>query len=156
MNGPHHALSQPGISVAEFGGVLHDSHCVKTTILAFALFAATCFAERETSIANGLRDMDDAWHTIEPKLFAPNAPKSYDANTWVRCSGSPVSLRQPLIFKLPSGATVRLTKLQGADRDALASFRKPPSVITVYGPILAVDAITRTITIKAVSTMFSQ
>ena len=107
-------------------------------------------------MANHLREMGEAWRTIEPKLFAPDAPKSYDSNTWVRCSGSPVSLRQPLVFRLSSGATVRLTKLQGADRNALASFRKPPSVVTVYGPILAVDAATRTITIKAVSTMFSQ
>ena len=57
---------------------------------------------------------------------------------------------------IASGVAVRLTKLQGADREARGVFRKPPSVVTVYGPILAVDAPTRTITIKAVSTMFEQ
>ncbi len=105
-------------------------------------------------MANHLREMDEAWRTIEPKLFLPDAPMKHD--TWVRCSGSPVSLRQPVVIKLTSGVTVRLTKLQGADRDTLAKFRKPPSVVRVYGPILAVDAATRTITIKAVSTMFEQ
>ena len=105
-------------------------------------------------MAVALREMDEAWRTIEPTLFAPNAPKKHD--TWVRCSGSPVSLRQPVVIKLNSGITVRLTKLQGADREALAAFRKPPSVVRVYGPILAVDAATRTITIRAVSTMFEQ
>jgi hypothetical protein len=107
-------------------------------------------------MANALREMDEAWRKIEPKLFATDAPKSPDPDVWVRCSGSPVSLREPLTFRLASGAIVRLTKLQGADRDALSKFRKPPAIVTVYGPILAVDAATRTITIKAVSTMFEQ
>jgi hypothetical protein len=59
-----------------------------------------------------------------------------------------------VVIKLNSGVTVRLTKLKEPTREALATFQKPPSLIRVYGPILAVDAATCTITIKAVSTMF--
>ena len=58
--------------------------------------------------------------------------------------------------KPASGTVILLTKLQGADRTALSSFRKPPSIVTVNGPIVAVDAVKRTVTIKAVSTSFEQ
>jgi hypothetical protein len=102
-----------------------------------------------------LRELDEAWKTIEPQLFLKDGGNAH-IGEWVRCSGSPISLRPPVTIKLASGTTVRLTKLQGADRQALGSFHRPPSVVTVHGPILAVDRATRTVTIKAVSTMFDQ
>ncbi len=102
-----------------------------------------------------LRQAEEQWRAVEPELFASDAGKKH-IGTWVRCGGKPLSLRAPVTIKLASGTTVRLTKLQGADRDELATFRKPPSVVTVRGPILAIDRATRTVTIKAVSTMFEQ
>ena len=102
-----------------------------------------------------LRQMDDAWRTIEPQLFAADHGKKHIGD-WVRCRGSPLSLQPPITIKLASGTTIRLTKLQGGDRKALASFRKPPFGVTVWGPIIAIDPATRTVIIKAVSTMFQQ
>lgn len=106
-------------------------------------------------MAVALRQAEEQWRAIEPELFALDADKKH-VGTWVRCGGKPLSLRAPITIKLESGTTVRLTKLQGADRDELATFRKPPSIVTVRGPILAIDRATRTVTIKAVSTMFEQ
>ncbi len=112
---------------------------MRTTILTSLFLAIAAYAaESEHSMANALREMDAAWHKIEPQLFTSDAKKF--VGEWVRCGGSPVSLRPPLAIKLASGITVRLTKIQGADRDALATFRKPPSSVTVWGPIVSVDA----------------
>lgn len=106
-------------------------------------------------MAVALREAEERWRAIEPDLFVSDAGKKH-IGTWVRCGGSPISLRAPITIKLASGTTVRLTKLQGADREELATFRKPPSVVIVRGPILAIDRATRTVTIKAVSAMFEQ
>lgn len=136
-------------------------YIVKTALVIVSSSIALLAAEPEPSTSEAapmlvaLRQMDDAWRTIEPQLFAADGGKKH-IGAWVRCGGSPVSLRPPVTIKLASGTTIRLTKLQGADRNALSSFRKPPSVVTVWGPILAIDSVTRTVTIKAVSTMFEQ
>jgi hypothetical protein len=138
---------------AEIGVTERRSPVVRATLSLFLLIMVAS-AEPEPSMANTLREMDAAWRTIEPQLFAADARKF--VGEWVRCGGAPISLRPPLTIKLMSGIIVRITKLQGADRDALATFRKPPSVVTVWGPIVSVDAPTRTVTVKAVSTMFEQ
>ncbi len=101
-----------------------------------------------------LRQAEEQWRAVEPELFTDGGGKHI--GTWVRCGSKPLSLRAPITIKLASGTTVRLTRLQGADRDELATFRKPPSTVIVRGPILAIDRATRTVTIKAVSTMFEQ
>ena len=106
-------------------------------------------------MVQALREEEARWQTIEPELFTTEGARKH-LGVWVRCSGAPVSLRSPVIIRLASGTIVRLTKLQGADREFLASFHKRPSVVVVRGPILAVDRTARTVTIQAVSTMFEQ
>jgi len=101
------------------------------------------------------REAEDNWRTVEPELFAANTGMKH-IGAWVRCSGSPISLRAPVTIKLASGTIIKLTKLRGADREELATFHKPPSVVTVCGPIVAIDRGTRTVPLKAVSTMFEQ
>ncbi len=99
--------------------------------------------------------MEENWRNIEQELFTPDGAKKHIGD-WVRLRGSPISLRSPLTLKLKSGTVAKLTKLQGADRDELATFNKPPSAVTVHGPIVAVDVASRTVTIKAVDTRFTQ
>jgi hypothetical protein len=105
-------------------------------------------------MAVAIRQAEEQWRAVEPELFTEAGKKHI--GTWVRCGGKLLSLQAPVTIKLASGTTVRLTKLQGADRDELGTFREPPSVATVWGPILEIDAASRTVTIKAVSTMFQQ
>jgi|SRR5579862_6373424 len=95
------------------------------------------------------------WRTIEPELFTPDGSKKY-IGTWVELSGEPTSLKNPIILKLPSGNTARLTNVQKADRDELATFHRPPSIVSGRGPITGVDIASHTVTIKAVSTAFEQ
>jgi hypothetical protein len=129
-----------------------------SAILLVAL-ALTCLAQGPSPGSGegvekkeGYRLLREAWRKIEPGLFLPGAPAKYDG--LIECSGNAVSLREPLVLKTEKGTTVRLTRLQPADREFLRSFRKPPTRIYVMGPIIAVDAAARTITVKAVSTMF--
>jgi hypothetical protein len=112
-------------------------------------------APEAVEIGVALREAEDNWRAVEPALFAVDTGKKF-IGTDVRCSGSPISLREPVTIKLANGTVVRLTKLQGADREALSTFRKPPSIVTVWGPISAIDRDKRIVTIKAVSTMFEQ
>ena len=153
---PNHTLQRTGV-----GSLGVATRTVRTALLAFLSSAALYAAEPPASTpqavpkTDGWREMEQQWRSIEPELFTPDAAKKH-IGTWVRFSGTPTSLRSPVTLKLASGTVARLTKLQGADNAQLAKFRKPPSVVTVYGPIVAVDAATHTVTIKAVSTSFDQ
>lgn len=105
------------------------------------------------AMVTALREAEENWRAAQADLFTSGKKH---VGTEVRCSGTPLSLKEPVTIKVAGGTTVRLTKLQGADRVALAAFRKPPSTVIARGPIIALDPATRTVTIKAVSTMFEQ
>jgi len=125
--------------------------------LSIVLSAAEPRSSAQEPVEKGTaeREMQAHWREIEPSLFAADTAREHIGD-WVICGGLPISLTNPVKIKLARGTIIRLTKLQGADRDELASFRKPPSRVFVEGPILAIDRVTRTVTIKAVSTMFGQ
>ena len=99
--------------------------------------------------------LEQRWRTIEPQLFTEEGAKKY-LGIWVRFEGAPLSLKPSIVVKLASGTVARLKSVQKADLDELATFRKPPSTVTVEGPIVGIDLETRTIMIKAVSTSFWQ
>ena len=138
-----------------------DNRLVRTALSIFftatVLFAAEPSLPAPQAIAkvDAWTKMEEHWRAIEPSLFTGDTPKKHIGDL-VRFSGSPTSLRTPIVIKLRSGTIARLAYVQKADRDELANFRKPPSTVIVEGPITAIDVKTHTVTIKAVSTTFHQ
>jgi len=124
-------------------------------LLSLVLAGAAWAQQPPMSIREAHAVSEAEWAAAEPNLFLPDKQKAY-LGTIVRCSGKPLSLKFPITFRTKAGTIVRLTKLQGADKEELATFRKPPSEVTVWGPILSIEPSTRTVTIKAVSTSFTQ
>lgn len=136
-------------------------HTFKLTLLTFALSTSLALAESGAETRQAIpkvdawRELSDYWRSIEPELFTETGSKKH-LGEWVRFEGKLVSHGSPLIVRLPSGTIARVTKVNKADLDFLAEFRKPPSLATVEGIIRAVDPATRTITIQAVDTRFGQ
>lgn len=98
--------------------------------------------------------LERRWQIIEPGVFTDGGAGYLGAT--VRISGTPVTLKPAIVIKTTGGATIRLQQVQKTDREELATFREPPKVVIVEGPIISIDRAQRTVTIKAVSTSFYQ
>ncbi len=129
---------------------------MRTMLVAF-LGSTVLFAAEPEGITkvDAWRQGEEHWRAIEPQLFAIGKQKEH-LGEGVCFSGAPISLRLPIILKLPNGTAARITNVQKADRDELATFRKPPTIVSVDGSITAVDTATHTVTIKAVGVWFGQ
>jgi len=123
-------------------------------------FAIYCLAQAQQISSEAItqseahRQMSDAWKAIEPHLFTSKSVAIPTAGS-VMVSGTPITFKPAIVIRSSEGVIVHLTKLQKADREELATFRKPPSKITVEGPILSIDTEKRFVVIEAVSSHFS-
>lgn len=91
--------------------------------------------------------LEQRWRIIEPLLFKAEGSKYL--GTEVRFDSSTVSVGKVVIVRTTTGTTARVTNIPKADMDQVREFHRMPSTMTVLGTIVAIDAATRTISIKA-------
>ncbi|HSI12540.1 MAG TPA: hypothetical protein VK961_10870 [Chthoniobacter sp.] len=102
---------------------------------------------------DGERPEAERWKAIESQIFAPNTSEKYVGQEVICATGKTLS-RRPLTVRLKNGTIISVSHLNSADRELLSEFRSAPFA-KVHGWITAIDASTRTVTIKAFSVDFT-
>ena len=95
------------------------------------------------------------WKQIEPGLFTEDGSKKYVGQEVV-FTATPVSLGDPLVLKLDSGAICYVTHVNRANRAELTTFHRPPSKVSIFGVLTKIDPKQHCFTVPAGDTYWEQ